>query len=64
MKMCREITQLMSESQDRDLNLSERFVIRTHTWICSGCSEFDQQMQLLRDIAIRFRERNDESPED
>lgn len=64
MKMCREVTLLMSESHDRELNLSERLIVRSHTWMCSGCSEFDKQMQQLRDISIKFRERNDVSPED
>ena len=45
---CVQATRLLSESQDRELGVSERTVLRVHTWICSGCRTFGGQLGFLR----------------
>jgi len=45
---CAEATRLLSESQDRELPRGERTVLRVHTWMCSGCRNFGEQLGFLR----------------
>lgn len=61
MKNCREITQLVSEAQERELGLSERMGLRMHLAICGGCRNFSQQMEALRKICRSYARRDDES---
>ncbi len=51
---CRDATALMSQAQERKLSLGERLALRVHVLICSGCSNFRRQMNVLRDAARRF----------
>ena len=45
---CAEATRLLSEGQDRELPRGERTVLRVHTWMCSGCHNFGEQLGFLR----------------
>ena len=45
---CREMTQLASESLDRDLDRLERFVLRTHLLYCSACRRYLKQIAFVR----------------
>ena len=45
---CAEATRLLSEGQDRELPRGERTVLRVHTWMCSGCRNFGEQLGFLR----------------
>ncbi len=45
---CREITRLVSESQDRPLTLGEKLSLRTHVIMCSGCRNYEKNMTSLR----------------
>ncbi|MBH1988345.1 MAG: zf-HC2 domain-containing protein [Burkholderiales bacterium] len=45
---CAEATRLLSEGQDRELPRGERTVLRMHTWMCSGCRNFGEQLGFLR----------------
>jgi hypothetical protein len=47
---CRKVTQLISESQDRDLQLRERLALRWHLSMCGACSNFNQQIPFLREL--------------
>lgn len=51
---CREVTRLLSESQERTLSLSERMSLKVHLLICAGCRNFGQQMDALRQIARAY----------
>ena len=57
MMNCKQATQLMSQSQDRKLSLPERTKLRLHLLICSGCANYNKQMDFLRKAMGRFRER-------
>ncbi len=48
MMNCRKATQLLSESQERSLNLSEKTALRFHVMMCSRCRHCQQHMDILR----------------
>jgi hypothetical protein len=51
---CRRASQLISQSLDRKLSLSERLSLRIHTLICDPCRRFGQQLRTLRDTFKRM----------
>ena len=55
MPTCKEASRLMSEGQDRELDLGQRTALRLHLFICSACSRVKKQMafllQLVRESA-------------
>jgi hypothetical protein len=54
MLMCKEVTHLLSESQDRKLTISERLQLKMHLAMCSGCRNFKNQMVFLREACRRY----------
>jgi len=40
MLTCKEITHLLSESQDRKLSISEKVQLEMHLAMCKGCRNF------------------------
>lgn len=52
MKACAELTQLLSEAQDRKLSFAEKWAMRTHLVMCKGCRNYQKQLDFLRD-AVR-----------
>ena len=45
---CHDATRLMSESQERRLSIFERLSLKFHLMMCSGCSNFKEQMGSIR----------------
>lgn len=60
---CKEASQLISESLDRPLSLSERWQLKVHLWMCDACRRFKQQLNQLRQHlkALIQQTENDES---
>lgn len=56
MMSCKEVTRLISESQERRLTLLERAALKWHTMMCVGCTNFGKHMDFLRKAAARYRE--------
>lgn len=54
MLSCRQATELMSHELDRPLTLGERLGLRLHVRICTGCSNYRRQMDVLRAACRRF----------
>ncbi|SHE61457.1 Putative zinc-finger [Microbulbifer donghaiensis] len=54
MKNCREVTRLLSESQERELTLAERTSLKFHLAMCSGCRNFGKHLGTLRKIARSY----------
>ena len=54
MLTCRQATQLLSERQDRPLNVSERTQLTLHTFICSSCREYGKQMKMLSKLSKKY----------
>ncbi len=49
---CKQASQLISQSLDRNLTLRERFALKLHLLICEFCKQFSQHMQTLH-VALR-----------
>jgi len=49
MKTCAQITELLSESQDRPMSFAEAFAARTHLMMCGGCRTYKKQLTFLRE---------------
>ncbi|MCB1932059.1 MAG: zf-HC2 domain-containing protein [Candidatus Accumulibacter sp.] len=54
MLTCREVTQLLSEGQDRKLTVAERVRLRIHLAMCQGCARFRKQMDFLHQACRQF----------
>jgi hypothetical protein len=63
MLSCKEVTHLLSEAQDRKLKLTEKMQLEMHLAMCTGCQNFRQQMNFLRQACQRYlkeRQRDEE----
>ena len=56
MLSCKEVTRLMSQGQDRRLQLGERVALRLHFAICQGCRNVNAQLQFLRTAMKKLSE--------
>jgi Putative zinc-finger len=45
---CKQTSQLISQSLDRQLTLRERFALQLHLMVCKFCKSFSQQLQIIR----------------
>lgn len=54
MMNCQQATELMSQAQDRPLSIGERLGLRLHLLICTGCSNFRRQLDVLRQACRRI----------
>jgi len=54
MLSCKEVTRLLSESQDRPLGISEKIQLEMHLAMCKGCKNFKSQMSFLREACKRY----------
>ena len=48
MLSCRNVSELVSQAQDRRLGLLERWRLHVHLRVCEGCRNFQHQMSFLR----------------
>lgn len=55
MLSCKEVSHLVSQSQDRRLGVAERIGLKLHLLMCDGCRNFTRQMEFLREAFERFR---------
>ncbi|WP_260292605.1 zf-HC2 domain-containing protein [Sedimenticola hydrogenitrophicus] len=51
---CKQTTKLLSEKQDRPLSYRERLALRLHLIMCSGCTNYDRQMEFIRKACRRI----------
>ena len=57
MLSCKEVSMLLSQSQDRSLGWLERLSLQLHLRLCDGCRNFRRQLAVIRDAVRRDRER-------
>lgn len=57
---CREVTRLVSESQERSLSVTEKISLNLHLMMCDGCRNFSRQLPFLRKAMRSFAEGLDE----
>lgn len=55
MKSCLAITQVLSESRERELTVGERMELKMHLAICSKCKTFAKQLDVLDEVAKTYR---------
>lgn len=48
MLRCKEVSHLLSESQDRQLKLLERLQLNAHLFMCAACTRYRQQLNFIR----------------
>jgi hypothetical protein len=51
---CKEVTQLISESQERKLPLLEKIPLKFHLMMCLGCKNFSKQVPFLSQAMRAF----------
>lgn len=54
MLSCKEVTHLLSDSQDRKLTMGERINLEMHLAMCKGCTNYRRQMEFLRKVCRRY----------
>lgn len=54
---CREVTQLVSASLDRELPLLERLRLRMHFYMCVLCRRYHDQLTFIHDALHRHPDR-------
>jgi len=45
---CKEVSVLLSQTEDRRISLLERLRLRAHLKVCVGCMNFQSQLNFLR----------------
>lgn len=58
---CKEATRLLSGAQERELGVPARLALRLHLAICSGCRNFERQIDVLRTATRRLGAWRDEA---
>lgn len=48
MLSCKQVTELISQGQERELTASERIALNLHLTLCKGCRNFEAQINLIR----------------
>ena len=54
---CREVSELLSQAQERPLTLVEKFGLHVHLPLCEGCRNFKRQLVFMREAFKRYLER-------
>lgn len=53
---CDQASQLISNSQERQLNRPERCALSFHLLICRVCRKYKKQLKFMRNILLRLKE--------
>lgn len=53
---CRQATRMISESQERPLNLQEKTGLKMHLLTCPHCRRFQRNCKVLSKMMKQFRE--------
>lgn len=57
MTTCKEVSELLSQGQDRRLGRVEKFRLNLHLLVCRGCRNFSDQLFFIRAAVKRYIER-------
>ena len=52
---CKDVTRLVSMSQDVRLPWQQRLKVRLHLSVCAACARFEAQVRFLREAARRYK---------
>lgn len=56
---CKEVSELLSQAQDRRLGPGEKLRLYVHLLMCKGCRNFGDQLGFIRAAVKRYIERDD-----
>jgi hypothetical protein len=64
MLTCKDVSQVLSQREDRRLKFGERITLRMHLAICNSCRNVNAQFRFLR-VAVESlsRDENETKPE-
>jgi hypothetical protein len=51
---CREVSELLSQAQDRPLTFREKLAVHVHLPLCDACRNFRAQLDVLRAAMRRY----------
>jgi len=51
---CKEVTELCSVEMERPLRLREKMALGVHLWMCTGCTNYRQQVKTMREVAQAY----------
>ena len=51
---CKEASESISRRHDHPLTFAERFGLRLHLIVCTGCRNFRNNLQFMRDAMQRY----------
>jgi hypothetical protein len=54
MLTCEKATRLISDGMEQPLGLGARVRLRMHLFICNGCTNFQRQARVLRELAGHY----------
>lgn len=54
MLSCKQASELVSQSLDRQLTMRERFSLRFHLLICAACTRFSRQLAYIQATIKKF----------
>jgi hypothetical protein len=53
---CKEVSELLSQGQDRPLAPVEKIRLQLHLLLCRSCRSFSRQLDFLRAAVRRYRD--------
>jgi hypothetical protein len=56
---CKDVSELLSQAQDRPLTLREKFALHVHLPLCQACRNFREQLAVIRAAVRRYIDRDD-----
>lgn len=59
MLRCKEASELLSQAQDRQMQLRDRLSLGLHVMLCHGCRNFQRQLAFIRVALRRLRDRDE-----
>lgn len=51
---CKEASEALSRQHEEPLSFAEKFGLRLHLYICTGCRNFRNNLQLMRAAMQRY----------
>ncbi len=54
---CKDVAELISRRHEHPLSTGEKFWLRLHLYICTGCRNFENNMTIMRAALKRYLDR-------
>jgi hypothetical protein len=51
---CKDVSELLSQAQDRPLTLREKFALHVHLPLCQACRNFREHLAVIRAAVRRY----------